>query len=218
MNARLLAGLLAGTVTLLPLTGCSAEVDGVATPVVEASPAAAVPEDVAGLGALVLTRVPGGLARVPDAELDPPAGPKTVQDVAGYSHDPDRDAGVLADYGYRWGWERFWRAEGRLTTVFVDQFDGVSGAASYADDLARNDIEYYGGNPDRAPAGLPAGCSLLSVDDPAEDTGLAGPSAFAWCAHGPFTVSVATVAQDPDAALSAVRAVVLAQLDRLPRR
>ena len=43
-----------------------------------------------------------------DDELDPPAGAKRVEDIAGYSDDPAREREVLEDYGYRYGWERFW--------------------------------------------------------------------------------------------------------------
>lgn len=197
-------------------TGCSAAVPGTATPVATAS-VGDLPGDAAGLGDLVLTDVPSGLPRVPDDELDPPAGPKTLDDVAGYADDAQREADVLTDYGYRWGWERFWRDEGGLTSVFLDQFDGTTGAASYAADLARNDTDYYGGNPDRTPAQLPDGCATLSVDEPAEESGLTGPAAFAWCAHGPFTVSVAVVGDTSDAALAEVEDLVDEQLDRLPR-
>lgn len=213
MRARLLAAA-AGCAAL---TACATPVDGVPTAAGGTSAAAGLPSDVDGLGALVLTEVPGSTVPVPDAELDPPAGAKTVEDVAAYSEDPDRDAEVLADYGYRWGWERFWRPAGGLTTVFVDQFDGVPGAAAYAADLRRNDASYYGGSPDRDPDGLPEGCSQLAVQDPPEETGLDGPSAFVWCAHGPFTVSVAVVAPDLTDASARVQTVVLAQLELLPR-
>ena len=110
-----------------------------------------LPDDVAGLGDLVLTEVPADLPLVPDDELDPPAGPKTLDDVAGYADDAEREAEVLTDYGYRWGWERFWRDEDALTSVFVDQFDGTAGATSYAADLTRNDTDHYGGIPRPAP-------------------------------------------------------------------
>ena len=124
---------------------------------------------------------------------------------------------MLEDYGYRWGWERFWGTGTTLTSVFLDQFDAPDGAASYAADLARNDTDYYGGNPDRDPDELPAGCATLSVEDPHEDTGLQGPAAFAWCAHGPFTVAVAVVADSTDTARAQVEQLVDEQLDRLPR-
>ena len=29
-------------------------------------------------------------------------------DIAGYARDPARERAVLAEYGYRHGWERFW--------------------------------------------------------------------------------------------------------------
>ncbi len=213
MRGRLLAVLAA----CAPLVGCAAPVDGVSSAAAGTSPVADLPGDVDALGDLMLTTVPGGVVPVPDEELDPPAGAKTVEDVAAYSADPDRDAEVLEGYGYRWGWERFWRPDGGLTTVFVDQFDGVAGASAYATDLRRNDASYYGGSPDRNPAGLPDGCAQLDVADPPDDTGLEGPSAFVWCAHGPFTVSVAVVAEDIGTATQQVRQVVVDQLDRLPR-
>ncbi|MEI4272786.1 hypothetical protein TEK04_13730 [Klenkia sp. LSe6-5] len=198
------------------LPGCSSVVPGTATPVATAA-VGAMPQDVDGLGDLVLTDVPAGLPRLPDDELDPPAGAKSLEDVAGYAEDAEREADVLDDYGYRWGWERFWGADDAITTVFVDQFDGPDGATSYAADLARNDTDYYGGNPDREPDELPAGCATLAVQHPAEDTGLTGPAAFAWCAHGPFTVSVAVTAESTDAARDQVEQLVDEQLDRLPR-
>lgn len=201
----------------LVIAGCASPVDGTPTAAAGTAPVAALPADVTALGELLLTAVPGSPVPVPDDELDPPAGPKTVEDVAAYSEDPDGDEAVLEEYGYRWGWERFWRPDGGLTTVFVDQFAGVAGAAAYATDLRRSDAAYYGGSPDRDPAGLPEGCAQLALADPPEDTGLAGPAAFVWCAHGPFTVSVAVVAADVDTATEAVRTVVVDQLDRLPR-
>ena len=212
--------LLGGTAVALLLvlaTGCADAVPGAATAAAGTSRPAGLPATADDLGDLVLADVPSGLPRVPDEELEPPAGPKTVQDVAGYAEDPEREAEVLADYGYRWGWERFWKDDPALTSVFVDQFAGVSGAAAYAADLARNDTEYYGGSPDRDPDDLPAGCSVLTVDAPAADTGLGGPAAFVWCAHGPFTVAVAAVAADPGAALAEAHAATLAQLELLPR-
>ena len=60
------------------------------------------------LGALVVAEVPSGLPRLPDDELEPPAGAKAVEDVAEYADDPAREREVLEDYGYRYGWERFW--------------------------------------------------------------------------------------------------------------
>lgn len=200
----------------LLLTGCSAGVPGAASPAATAA-VADLPADVDALGELVLTDVPSGLPRVPDDELEPPAGPKSLDDVAGYAEDVDREAQVLTDYGYRWGWERFWRADAGLTTVFVDQFDGVEGAASYAADLARNDSDYYGGSPDRTPDDLPDGCVSLRVEDPVEESGLTGPAAFAWCAHGPFTVAVAVVADSTDVAADEIEDLVHEQLDLLPR-
>ncbi|SCX52947.1 hypothetical protein SAMN03159343_2888 [Klenkia marina] len=203
-------------VLILVLTGCASSVEGAASPAATAS-VADLPTDVEGLGAAVVTDVPSGLPRLPDEELDPPAGAKTLEDVAGYAEDADREAQVLDDYGYRWGWERFWGREQQLTSVFLDQFEGPTGAASYAADLARNDTGFYGGNPDRDPDDLPPGCATLAVEDPDADTGLQGPAAFAWCAHGPFTVSVAVVADSTDTAHQQVVELVDAQLARLPR-
>ncbi len=200
----------------LLLTGCAAGVPGTATPAATAS-VGDLPDDVAGLGGLVLAEVPADLPLVPDDELDPPAGPKTLDDVAGYADDAEREAGVLTDYGYRWGWERFWRDEDALASVFLDQFEGTAGATSYAADLTRNDTDHYGGYPDHTPDELPDGCATLAVDVPAEESGLTGPAAFAWCAHGPFTVSIAVVGETSEAALAEVEDLVDEQLDRLPR-
>jgi hypothetical protein len=196
--------------------GCTSTVAGQARPA--AGPAgSALPETSAALEALLVTEVPSGLPRVPDGELDPPAGEKTIDDVAGYAVDAADQRSVLQDYGYRYGWERFWRGDEALTTVFVDQFAGSMGARSYADDLVRNDAEYYGGVPDSSPAGLPEGCAVMAVDEPDPRLGLDGPSAFSWCPHGVFTVSVAAAADSPEAALAEVEAVTLEQLARLPR-
>src|SRR3712207_8040445 len=41
---------------------------------------------------------------------------------------------------------------------------------------------------------VPDGCSLLTVADADPATGLSGPAAFAWCAHGVFSVAVTAVA------------------------
>jgi hypothetical protein len=198
----------------LPATvGCTRAVDG--------SPSAARPPVVPGsadeLGALVVTEVPSGLPRLPDDQLEPPAGPKAVGDIADYSDDPGRERDVLEEYGYRYGWERFWGTGSvPMTGVFVDQFESRAGAASYADDLARNDAEHYGAVVHENPPELPGGCRMLTVDDENAQQALGGPAAFAWCGHGPFSVSVTSVADSLDAAESEVRTVVEDQLDLLP--
>ena len=209
-----LAALTAGLLTVLPATaGCTPTVAGSATP----APASGTPDTVEDLEALVLPAVPSGLPRIPDADLDPPAGAKTVDDVAGYAEDPARERAVLRDYGYRHGWERFWGSTtGPLTTVFVDQFDQPGGAVAYAEDLAGNDAAVYDGVLRRDPPDLPDGCSLLTVAEADPATRLTGPAAFAWCGHGVFSVGVTVVSTSERSATDEVQAVVLAQLDRLP--
>ncbi|HJX43366.1 MAG TPA: hypothetical protein VJ352_06780 [Geodermatophilus sp.] len=198
---------------LLAVTGCGPEEVASTTP----APAAPTPETAAQLGDLVLDEVPSGLPRIRDADLQPPAGAKTVEDVASYADDPARERTVLRDYGYRQGWERFWGSTtGPLTSVFLDQFDDPAGAVTYARDLAGNDAEAYGGVLRHDPGDLPDGCSLLTVPEAGADTGLTGPAAFAWCGHGTFSVAATVVAEDVEAATAGVRAVVLAQLEELP--
>lgn len=198
---------------VLALSGCTSSVDGRPTP----APVTATPDAVADLGALVVTEVPSGLPRLADTDLAPPAGAKTVDDVATYAADPERERGILEDYGYRQGWERFWGfQDGPLTSVFVDQFENRAGAGAYAEDLARNDAEHYSGMLRESPAELPGGCRSLTVADPEPDLGLAGPAAFAWCVHGVFSVGVTAVADSVDAAEEELRAVVDSQLERLP--
>ena len=203
----------------LATTGCDRAVQGKAT----ASPAADLPSSPAALGALIVTRVPSGLPRLPDDELAPRAGAKTLEDIAGYSDDPDRQRDVLRGYGYRFGWERFWGvASGPpMTGVFVDQFATRAGAGAYSADLARNDAAHYRGMLRENPPGLPGGCRTLTLAgsgdaDPA--TGLNGPASFAWCEHGVFSVSVTAVSRTVAAADSEVRAVLAQQLERLPPR
>ena len=193
--------------------GCTRAVDGTAT----AAPVTATPHSAAELEPLIVAEVPSGLPRLPDAELNPPAGAKTVEDVATYADDPERERDVLEDYGYRHGWERFWgRGDGPVTGVFVDQFAHRAGAGAYAEDLARNDAEHYRGMLRESPADLPGNCWSLTVDDPPPDLGLSGPAAFAWCGHGVFSVAVTAVADSVDAAEAEMREVVARQLDRLP--
>ncbi|MGY1696958.1 hypothetical protein ACI780_18820 [Geodermatophilus sp. SYSU D00814] len=204
------AALLAGA---LALAGCTASEAGSATP----APASPTPDSVEALGELVLTEVPSGLPRIPDGDLQPPAGAKTVDDVASYAEDPARERAVLRDYGYRHGWERFWGSTtGPLTSVFLDQFDDAAGAGSYARDLAGNDAEVYDGVLRHDPDGLPEGCSTLTVPEADPSTGLTGPTAFAWCGHGAFSVAVTVVADTEEAATGQARDVVLAQLEALP--
>ncbi len=168
---------------------------------------------------LVVDEVPSGLPRVPDDAIQPPAGAKRVEDVAGYSDDPARERAVLADYGYRHGWERFWGAgtgEGPQTGVFVDQFEAAGGADSYAEDLARNDAEHYGGLLSEGSPDLPEGCRRLLVEEPDPEDGLGGPAAFAWCTRGSISVAVSAVAATLDDATEEVGAVARDQLARLP--
>lgn len=219
-----LPGLLVLLVVGTACSGCTTTVPGEGRPAAggsadsSAGPTAAdLPGTAAGLEALVVTEVPSGLPRVADDELDPPAGEKTVEDVAGYAPDAEEQRRVLEDYGYRYGWERFWRSDSALTSVFVDQFSRSTGAWTYAEDLVGNDAEYYGGVPDDDPPWLPEGCSAMVLDEPDPHLGLTGPAAFSWCGHGVFTVSVAASADTPEAARAEVEAVTLEQLLRLPR-
>jgi hypothetical protein len=217
VTSRLLRTVGAPLLLLTPFcAGCSSPEAPAAAPSSAASPSAGLPTTAAELEALVIDEVPSGLPPVPDDELDPPAGEKTIDDVARYGDDAVEQRQVLTDYGYQRGWERFWRAGTDLTSVFVDQFSDAEGAGSYAEDLARNDAEYYDGLLDSAPADLPADCVLMARDEPAPEQGFAGPAAFAWCASGVFTVSVAAVAATPAAARAELTAVTAEQLDRLP--
>jgi hypothetical protein len=200
---------------LLLVGGCSRSVDGEP----DAGPTAEAVESAEELEPLIVTDVPSRLPRLADDELDPPAGPKRVEDIAAYSDDPVRETEVLEEFGYRFGWERFWGAgSGPVTGVFVDRFETRAGAGAYAEDLARNDAEHYGGMLRENPRELPGGCRALTVDDAEPEAGLSGPAAFAWCGHGVFTVSVTSVADSVEAAEEEVRQVLEQQLDRLPRR
>jgi hypothetical protein len=194
---------------------CARAVDGVPT----AAQAAPTPGSAADLEAMLITRVPSGLPRLEDDEVRPRAGEKDAGDVAEYSGDPLHEREVLEDYGYRFGWERFWGSDsGPMTSVFVDQFDHRSGASAYARDLARNEAGYYGAAlMERAPE-LPGGCHLLTVDGPDPQTRLAGPAALAWCGHGVFSVSATVVADSVSSAQDEVAAVLEQQLARLPPR
>jgi hypothetical protein len=219
VTGRRLPGAVAALVLLVsPLcAGCSSAEEPSDPPAAASTtPSAAGPSSAEQLEALLLDQVPSGLPLVPDDELEPPAGEKTIDDLARYGDDAAEQRAVLSDYGYLRGWERFWRSGDLLTSVFLDQFDGTEGAGSYAEDLARNDAEYYGGELDRRPAGLPGGCVTMARDEPAPEQGFAGPSAFAWCASGPFTVATAAVAATPADAWGELTAVTAAQLDRLP--
>jgi hypothetical protein len=209
------AALLAVVPCLLALAGCTRAVDGAPT----AGAASSLPASAAELGELVVPEVASGLPRLPDGELDPPAGAKDVADVAAYADDPGRELEVLGDYGYRFGWERFW-GEGptTMTGVFVDQFETRAGAGAYAADLARNDAEHYGAVLDEEPLDLPGGCRMLSVDEPAPDGRLTGPAVLVWCGSGVFSVGVTAVAGSVEDAEDEVRAVLAEQLDRLPPR
>jgi hypothetical protein len=175
-----------------------------------------VPASAAQLAPLIVPDVPSGLARLPDTALDPPAGAKRLDDVAGYATDAPHQRDVLAEFGYRFGWERFWGMQpGPMTGVFVDEFTGRSGAAGYAADLAANEQGRYGGVLRVDPPGLPAGCRLLTVA--AGSSGrLRGPAALVWCPHGVFSVSVVAMAGSAEAADAEMRAVLARQLARLP--
>jgi hypothetical protein len=207
------AVLLAVLPCLPALVGCDRAVDGVPT----AAPAPPAPRSVEDLGELIIGEVPSGLPRLPDEELQPPAGAKRVDDIADYAADPARERDVLEEYGYRHGWERFWGiGSGPLTGIFVDQFGNRAGAGAYAADLANNDAEHYDGVIHENPAGLPGGCRMMTVDHAEPEAGLSGPAAFAWCGHGVFSVSVTAVGGSLDAAEEEVREVLQEQLDRLP--
>jgi hypothetical protein len=198
---------------LSAVAGCARAVDGVPS----AAPTERAPGSPDELGRLVVTEVPSGLPRLPDDQLEPPAGAKSVDDIADYSDDPEHERQVLEGYGYRFGWERFWgTGSGPMTGVFVDQFDSRAGAGAYAEDLARNDAEHYDGVVHENPPHLPGGCRMLTVDDAAGQAALGGPAALAWCGHGRFSVSVTSVAGSLESAEDEVRAVVTAELDLLP--
>jgi nitrous oxide reductase accessory protein NosL len=200
--------------SLLAVAACTHSVEGVPT----AEPATATPTSATELEALVVTAVPSGLPRLRDDAVDPPAGEKSVEDIAGYSRNPRHERKVLEEYGYRYGWERFWGqgGAGQLTSVFVDQFEHRPGAAAYAADLARNEAGHYGAMLIENPPDLPGGCHLITVEHPDPQSQLSGPAALVWCGHGVFSVSVTVVADSVDAAQEELRAVLAEQLDRLP--
>lgn len=206
-----LAALAVGVVAVGWLLGGCGRVRGATAPSVP------TPTSAAALGRLVVTSVPSGLPRMPDGGLRPPAGEKSLGDVAAYAGDPSRERGVLERFGYRYGWERFWgRDGGPETSVFLDQFRTVTGARQFAADLVGNDAAHYRATPLPGSGGLPAGCRLLTVEHPDASAGLRGPAAFAWCTRDVFTVAVTAVSGSPEAALREVSAVVRAQVRRLP--
>jgi hypothetical protein len=195
------------------LTGCATSTDGDAS----AAPAAATPDTPRQLETLVVPAVPSGLPRVPDDALSPPAGEKLLEDVAGYAEDAAREREVLDDYGYRFGWERYWGSgSGPLTTVAAHQFETTDGAAAFTADLAAHEAEVYGGLLREDPPDLPAGCRLLQLEEGAPAARVAAPAAFAWCAQGAFSLAVTAVSGSVEAATEEVVAVVAAQLERLP--
>jgi hypothetical protein len=217
-GAHRAAVLLALVPALVALPGCAPESEGAAT-ADAAGAGPAEPGTAEELERLVVDEVASGLPRLPDEAIQPPAGAKRLEDVAGYSDDPARERAVLEDYGYRYGWERFWGAgtgQGPQTGVFVDHFEQVDGAAAYAEDLARNEAAHYGGLLSEGSPDLPAGCRRMVVDEALPERGLSGPAAFAWCTRGRFSVSVSAVADALDAATEEIGAVVAEQLDRLP--
>jgi hypothetical protein len=181
-----------------------------------AAPRASVPGSAADLAPLIVTDVPSGLPRLPDAALDPPAGPKGLDDVAAYATDAPSQREVLRADGYRFGWERFWgTASGPMTGVFVDEFTGSDAAAMYSADLAGNERRRFGGSLTMSPPRLPGGCRMLTVaaGSPAR---LSGPASLVWCPHGVFSVSVIAVAGSAQAADREMRGVLARQLARLP--
>jgi hypothetical protein len=195
------------------LPACATPSDGGAS----AAPAAATPGTPEELEELVVPAVPSGLPRVPDDALSPPAGEKSVEDVANYAEDAAREREVLHDYGYRFGWERYWGSgAGPLTTVFTHQFQTPEGAAAFTRDVAEHDGEVYGGLLREEPPVLPPGCRLLQLAEGAPAAGVTSPAAFAWCARGVFSIAVTAVGGSVDSVTEEVRAVVAAQLDRLP--
>jgi hypothetical protein len=199
---------------LLAPIGCARSVEGGASP---GPPASDLPSSVEELEELIVEQVPSGLPRVPDDELHPPAGAKRLEDIAHYADDPAREREVLEEFGYRFGWERFWgRDSASLTGVFVDQFESRAGAGTYAADLAGNDAEHYDAVLHADPEDLPGGCEMLTVEDAQPEAELAGPTAFVWCAHGVFSVGVTAVGDTAEDAEEQVRAVLEEQLDRLP--
>jgi hypothetical protein len=206
---------LAAVLAVVLLGGCGSSMPAVATVVSGGT----VPNTAQDLEKLVITDVPSRLPRLPDDGLQPPAGRKDLEDVARYAKDPGHEQQVLREYGYRFGWERFWgRGTGPTTSVFVYQFRDWASAGVYAREIAGNDAEYYHGMLQNDPPQLPAGCWLLSVDKPSSSAGLHGPAAFAWCGHGVFSVSVTAVSTSPQAAQAEVATALKAQLRRLPPR
>jgi hypothetical protein len=206
-----------GLVLLLALlTGCGSPTDGAASTASAAS-AAATPDTPRELEALVVPDVPSGLPRVPDDVLSPPAGEKWPEDVAGYAEDAAREREVLDDYGYRFGWERYWGSgSGPLTTVAAHQFETSEGARAFTADLAAHEAQVYGGLLREDPPDLPAGCRLLQLEEGAPAARVAAPTVFAWCAQGAFSLAVTAVSGSVGAATEEVVAVVAAQLQRLP--
>ena len=202
-------------VTAVLTSACDRSVAGEATPAAQPS----LPAGPAQLEELLVETVPSGLPRLPDASVRPTAGEKTLEDMAAYADDPERERRVLEDYGYRYGWERFWGVrDGAMTSVFLHLLGSRAGAARYARDLAANDAAHYDGILADDPPGLPRGCWLLVVEHPRPRSGLDGPAAITWCGRGTFSVSVTAVADSVEAARQEVHELLPEQLDRLPPR
>jgi hypothetical protein len=215
MSALRPPAVLAAVLAVVLLGGCGSSMPAVAT----AESGGHIPASAQELEQLLITDVPSGLPRLPDDGLQPPAGAKNLDDVARYAKDPGHEQQVLREYGYRFGWERFWgRDTGPTTSVFVYQFRDWASAGVYAREIAGNDARYYNGMLQENPPQLPAGCWLLTVDHPSPSAGMHGPAAFAWCGHGVFSVSVTAMSTSPHAAQAEVAAALQAQLRRLPPR
>ena len=144
-----------------------------------------------------------------------------MEDVAGYADDPAREREVLEDYGYRYGWERFWgdrdRAGDRRLRRPVRAPAPVPGPTPRTSPATTPSTTAACCGED--PPDLPGGCRLLTVDEPEPDAGLSGPAALRLVRPRRRSASAVTaVADSVDAAEEEVRAVLAEQLDRLPPR
>lgn len=174
------------------------------TPDLPSGPEAPYPTTAEELETYIVDVAPAGLAQVPNGNANPPAGPSTIEDVAGQFADADEMQTTLEEIGYWQGYRRVWGDTTTGLTVYVDQFLISSGASDFVQMISPSYGEGVGAA--MAPLDNAPGCQWASGVDPDNATVT---TTHVTCNRKVWSIDV--TATSPDPAQSQTLGIQLAQ-------
>lgn len=167
-------------------------------------PEAPYPTTAEELETYIVDAAPGGLAQVPNGNANPPAGPSTIDDVAGQFADAAEMQTTLEEIGYWQGYRRVWGDTSTGLTIYVDQFLISSGASDFVEMISPSYGEGVGAA--MAPLDNAPGCQWASGID---QDNAAVTTTHVTCSRKVWSIDV--TATSPDPAQSQALGIQLAQ-------